>query len=123
MPQQNEDKDFKIIQKEWYEKLKNEGFNDIEDTSHPHSPLKCWHSLRWKKLSPDKIERVRHYYDKAQALLHIYKFQTELERLIWELHSQGHSKYQIEKQISHIPKSPKRESIAIIIKTIELQIK
>lgn len=81
--------EFKALQAEWYGRLKDAGFNDIEDAKRERAPLKCWHDKRFKKISDVKIETSRSYYDRAADLLHRCQFKTPTHRRIWELHCQG----------------------------------
>ncbi len=115
--------DLKALQKIWYEKLKSDGFEDIEDTDNVYKPLKAWHSFRFHRLgSLLKIETSEIYYEKAASLLHRFNFKNVTQRKIWELHSQGWSKRQIEKEIKDHKPSYKREWIAVIIKRISKEI-
>lgn len=111
------------IQQEYYQKLQQSGYIDIEDTSHPHRPLLCWHSLKWKKLSQRSKEQIETYYQKARDLLHSYPFSNPVQRKIWELHSDGLSKKKIEKELQHSDSPYKRESIGTIIQSIAKEIK
>lgn len=40
-------KTFEQLERFWYERLREEGFQDIEDTSNVFRPLKAWHSHRF----------------------------------------------------------------------------
>src|SRR4051812_41920646 len=77
------------LQTHYYNKLKESGWIDIEDTSHPLRPLKCWHSLKWIRLTQTRIDRIETYYKKARELLHTYPFTSDLQKKIWELHCEG----------------------------------
>lgn len=81
------DKDLKSLQAEWYAKLKDEGFDDIEqDEEH----LKAWHSHMFKaQYSTEAFTAKESYYRAAGKFLHDYRFRTLLERAIWELHANG----------------------------------
>lgn len=121
-------KDFKKLQKEWYEKIKKEGFVDAEDTENPHRPLKSWHSFKF--YAPDKNQKLyfismdsaEEYYKRARHLLVDYKFDKEIHKRIWTLHSEGWSTRQIEKKISRFDKSYKRSQISNIINKIAKEI-
>lgn len=79
---------------EWYDKLKNCGFEDIEQ---PDGMLKRWSSSVFndRRLGYTYEERrayydsVAEYYRLAGQLLHTYKFSNGLERLVWKLHCEG----------------------------------
>ena len=109
-------KPFIELKKIWYEKLKESGFEDAENTDDPSEPLKVWHS-HWFK-DPEKIEANSIYYSKASEIVHTYAFDNSTHRKIWELHSIGLSKRKIEKMISADTPTYKREQIGNIINFI-----
>lgn len=75
------------MQKEWYRKLKDEGFNDIEQDE---NNLKAWHSHRFKVMYPKEIfQGYEEYYRSAGKFLYDHSFKSILERAIWELHANG----------------------------------
>jgi hypothetical protein len=92
-------KDFKALQKKWEERLKKEGFEDIE--------------RKEGRLKSGSVENVRYlytteqfnikeeYYRLAGQFLHEYKFKSSVERKIWELHSEGMSVRNIIKKLKH----------------------
>lgn len=90
-------KNFKKIQKEWYDKLKKEGFEDIEDVHEKTEYIRIWHSSYFQtKYHPQVFEAKRTYYELAGQFLEasphfrfeLY-FQCEIEKTIWEMHAQG----------------------------------
>lgn len=100
-------KKFKALQKVWYDKLKESGFEDIEDTNSPHEYLKTWHSSYFQIVhEPIAYEHKKVYYEQASAFLHEYftdhqyglfdKFRPDL---VWELHVQGVSVREIAKRL------------------------
>lgn len=50
------------LQREWYEKLKQDGFIDIEDSSDPSGQLKEWHSFKFISLSSQIRKTKRSQY-------------------------------------------------------------
>lgn len=90
----------KILQSQWYKILKSKGFEDIEQTTHPDKPLKAWHSMYFKsRHSADKIDEQLEYFTQCDRYLHLYQFESEHQRLLWELHAQGLSLRAIAKQL------------------------
>ena len=89
-------KNFKELQKKWYKKLKDAGFHDVEQES--------WYMDR---LAPSKsyenaVERFNsreEYYRLAGQFLHSYKFESNLDKLVWTYHSDGLSVREIAKQL------------------------
>jgi hypothetical protein len=76
--------DYNKIRALWYKKLEKEGFKDIEDDQ---GRLKAWSSrfshTRIKELYEDK----QPYYNMATQFLNDYKFESRLEKIIWEYHA------------------------------------
>lgn len=93
------DQKFKRLQERWYQKLAESGFKDIEK----NGLLRVYHDSSdrdgGRLLDPIKNEARRAYYDMASEFLYTHKFKDELERGIWEMHSQGNSVNQIKAQL------------------------
>lgn len=81
------------LQKKWYRKLKQSGFNDIEDTNSPREYLKTWESTHFAKIFQLRGAEQYHgqalYYERAGKFLHEYRFKTRTQKQIWKLHSEG----------------------------------
>lgn len=93
---------FKKLQKKWYDKLKKEGFKDIEQSD---GNLKEWASSRL--LTPGHMpsrtlwnDSVEQYFRLAGFFLNDYEFKSELEKYIWSLHCDGRSIKDIVKVIT-----------------------
>lgn len=87
MSQNNED--LKKLQTEWYKKIKDEGFKDIEQDE---DRLKFWSSSFFKhkaKEKPGFQEAKEEYYRVAGHFLHEYEFTDDREKAVWELHADG----------------------------------
>ena len=85
----------------WAKKLKDSGFEDIET---PLGGLKRYDKDYF--FHPDMVERAgfsRHYYDLARAFLNDYKFDSTLDKTIWEQHSEGKSVRYIAKLLQNDP--------------------
>lgn len=100
----------KQLIKDWDERLKAAGFNDIEDRETDR--LKSWAgnisfsekankqshfnygytSLTWKESQGE-------YYRIASQILHEAEFKNERQRTIWELHCEGLSGSEIAKKL------------------------
>lgn len=111
------------LKRVWYEKLKQDGFDDCEDTSHPDQPLKTWHSFKWKNIDSSKANLTLEYHLKAKDLLHTYQFDNPTHKIIWEYHCDGKSKRKIEILIIGLSPSYKRQQIENIINFIASSIK
>ena len=97
-PKWNQTGEFKALQDKWYEKLKRNGFKDIEQGEEYGRMLLPFNSERFatnKEYNRDKEQ----YYRLAGQFLHSYKFKNHTEMRIWELHSQGVSVRNIAKKM------------------------
>ncbi len=94
----------KKLHAEWNKKLKDSGFIDAEDTS---GQLKAYHGSRLFSRSLPNVDMAskEEYYRIAAQFLYEYKDFTDITRLIWELHSQGHTIRDIANSIPHPKKS------------------
>ena len=105
MSNQFKTKEFQELQTKWYKKLQQKGFNDIERTDKIGKAA--------GRLKTDALENVSHsysahqfsikeeYYRLAGQFLHEHKFKTQVEKKIWELHSEGVSVRNIIKKLRH----------------------
>lgn len=85
-------KEFKQLQKEYYAKLKESGFDDIENLDFAQEPLKRWHSHYFKsRHRPAEFREIAQYYSSAKQILQSYSFANTVDRNIWEQHAEGHS--------------------------------
>lgn len=80
-------KEFKELQSEWYNKLKDSGFKDIEQED---GNLKIWNSSFFqRRYPPDVFIAKASYYRMAEHFLNAYAFSAPIDKLVWELHSNG----------------------------------
>lgn len=83
-------KAFRDLKSEWDKKLKDSGFKDIE---HPDGRLELWTTEffrnRLNKFGAAFQESKQEYYRLAGQFLYDHPFADDLERSIWELHSEG----------------------------------
>lgn len=83
-------------------KLKASGFRDIERSE---DQLRSYSYEVVRMYDPF----VASYFDKALSFLNSHTFETDLDRFVWQLHSEGHSCREIssilEKSKSHRPLS------------------
>lgn len=85
-----ESKKFKALNKKWHKTLEKSGFKDIEEFDSPLELLKTWDDIVFvKRYNNGTFLDKQRYYELAGQLLHTYKFDTELERNIWDKHCQG----------------------------------
>ena len=96
---------FKKLQKEWAQKLKDSGFEDIENS---RGVLKYFcnekfkanrqHGLRVASIIK-RNEATEEYFNEATNILRTYNFQSNLEKTIWELHCEGWGRLKILKYL------------------------
>lgn len=96
---------FKELEREWYGKLKESGFEDIEDNSTEERRLRSWHNLRFSNFSPIKICMISSYYSYSADLLQTHRFINEEQKRIWELHCNGLTEREIAKEVPRYKKS------------------
>ena len=85
MPKSKKD-DFKKLKDKWYKKLKDSGFEDVEQDE---ERLKSWSSVFFIRHTVDEWQAKATYYQMATNFLEEYKFENEIERVIWSYHAHG----------------------------------
>lgn len=81
----------------WYRKLKQSGFKDIE---RDEDTLKSWSSIFQYQKPGNNAQSKEEYYRYATHFLEEHNFETELQRIIWEYHSNGLSMRNIAKTLN-----------------------
>lgn len=101
MPSPFKTKEFKTLQKEFYDKLADSGFEDIEETDSPKELLTAWHgSYFTARHDPEDFKEIAQYYNSADSILNNYEFSNEVDKQIWERHSKGLSIRRIALELS-----------------------
>lgn len=70
----------------WYKKLESKGFKDIEKNE---LQLKSYSTEFARPPTVRNWHAKSEYYSMAGQFLHNYKFESRLERIIWEYHING----------------------------------
>ncbi len=107
--------DFKELQKSWYGKLKDSGFNDVENFENENM-------IQPEIFKVDKVQSFggSEYYDFCQAVLREYNFERHVDQLIFELHTEGKSVREIEIYLqNHSDKKLKYRAINDVINKIK----
>ena len=81
----------------WDRKLKKSGFNDIEQRKDEN--LKIWSSKLPLQHAKEQIYAKTEYYRAAGHFLYDHRFETPVQRRMWELHAQGLSIVSIVKEL------------------------
>ena len=115
-------KDYKTLKKEWYKKLKDSGFTDIEyEGGHIKAPV--FRSSRAKTLTLAKIEAIQAYYLMATHFLNDHNFATETDRIVWLYHSEGLSIRKIYDTLKKANQKVGNNRIRDIIKRLRTEMK
>jgi hypothetical protein len=93
-------KEFKSLKSKWYKKLAKSGFEDIEGNEEYFNASDTFtrHSSRYRD-SVQRFEAKQEYYRLAGHFLYDHKFSSTLEKMIWQLHSEGLSIREITKKL------------------------
>lgn len=75
--------DYEKLRAVWYKKLEQSGFEDIEQDE---DNLKVWSSRYARKSYVRTIPARVAYREAAEDFLRDYKFESELDKVIWEYH-------------------------------------
>lgn len=83
--------EFKDLLKEWYDKLNQSGFSDIEEISQKGDPvLKKWDSFYFSARYPSTIFHAKStYYYVASHFLENHHFEDDLHKRVWRFHAEG----------------------------------
>lgn len=96
-------KQFKKLQDEYYQKLKEDGFNDIEDAW--NDKLKEYNSraasrkLEQSPFASKIYEETLEYFRLCDQILETYHFKSIWDRCVWSLHAKGFTNREIEKYL------------------------
>ena len=109
-------KEFLTLQQEWYDKLKAEGFEDIEQ---PDGNLKSWHSFYFA-LNHNEVtaDSLKEYFHLATQFMHDNDFKSKLEQFIWAHHIDGRSVREIALLAKKNGFKAQKDKVRIIIQRI-----
>lgn len=85
-------KTYEQLRTVWYKKLAKAGFEDVE---YDETRIKDGSSKFRRSVAILNWESKNEYYYLAAQFLNDYKFESHLERIVWEYHSNGLSKMDI----------------------------
>lgn len=78
--------EYERIRDVWYKKLKDSGFEDIEQ---PGGSINSGVPRSMNFQEEDLRQITQDYYCMAYHFLNSYEFDSELERVIWDYHTNG----------------------------------
>jgi hypothetical protein len=113
-------------QKKWYLKLKKTGFVDIEQNEDTIklSSTQFFYGTKNGVRYNEKMasyEGKLEYYRLAEHFLNDHEFKNEIEKKIWELHSEGKSYREISKTLRTEELILNKDNVQITITTIKEQ--
>jgi len=111
------DKEFLKLQKQWYKKVKKE--TDFKDIEQDEDHLVDWSDRFYRQKFLDTYEAKAEYYYMATHFLNDYKFETTLDKIIWEYHSNGISFTNISKLLKKVRKKVSRDQVEIVINKLK----
>lgn len=123
----SQSKQYKDLKVEWYKKLKESGFDDVEQDE---DNLKEWTSSKLYRgqnngASFEHIQVTRssreEYYRLAGYFLYDHEFKTPLEKEIWTYHSDGKSLREIASILREQKVKIYKDKVHIIIKALTRQ--
>lgn len=77
----------------WYKKLKNSGFDDIENED---GRLRTGANNNIENIQTvDSFENRQEYYRLVGHFLHEHQFKSAFDRIVWQLHGEGKSTREI----------------------------
>jgi hypothetical protein len=87
------------LQREWYKRLKSEGFSDIESMDQDGSMDSPMMSRTASGLAYRYDSSVEEYYRLARHFLYQGAFESDIAKHCWELHADGSSYREIVKSL------------------------
>lgn len=112
--------EFKKLQKEWYAKAKESGFDDIEQED---GNLKVWsHQFFKVRHNQTLFEAKQEYYRLAGQFLHSHKFADDVEKKIWEYHATDATSIRdIVKELANIGVKTNKNKVNAILRNLSEQ--
>lgn len=90
--------DFDKLRYEWYTKIKEDGFNDIEPFLNYNNNI--YDSRISSKHRRTKLTEAMDYSRMASFFLHDYRFESDFDYLVWQMHTLGSSYRAIAKNLN-----------------------
>lgn len=110
-------KEFKELKSEWYSKLKDDGFRDIEYEN--KDSLIDWVSDYFiRNYNLESFKAKEEYYIRATKLVMQYNFKNETEREILEMHASGATLNFIAKNLFYVAPFPHRILLSRVRTTV-----
>ena len=121
--------EFRELQKEWYKKLHDSGFTDIETLSSCGLRIKNEHRGLFRTRSDRDRDMWQETFIEAKTTYYLNlthkvhdpetKFKSEMDRIVMTMHSDGFTKIEIIKFLAAFGYKRKRKSIIYLIRRYE----
>lgn len=84
-------KELIALQKEWYKKLKEDGFQDIEyfDSNMEAKDMMYREATKFAIASVDTFTSTEQYYIEARQFLHSHSFLSNRDKIVWTNYTDG----------------------------------
>lgn len=106
--------EFKKLKAKWYKKLKENGFDDIEQDE---DNLKVWSfKLFTVQRNLTLFSAKEEYYRWAGQFLHEHPFTNEFDKEVWSLHAEGQSNEKITKLLKSKGIKTTKKTIQVLVK-------
>jgi hypothetical protein len=115
---------YEKLKEKWYAKLKKEGFEDIESDE---NNLKVYASTLFNKhksaIQNGGWQAKASYYSMAERFLNEYVFDTNLDKVIWEYHTNAISVRNIVHLLKKVKVAMKKDTVWNTVKRLEIEMK
>lgn len=109
---------FDDLRDEWYKKLKEDGFTDVESVD--EKLIGRWSTSNFTRVRTRvNMEQTLEYYNIAGHFLFDYKFEDEFDKQVWQYHTEGMTVREISEILTQTtPIGAKKSNIGKIIKRL-----
>ena len=106
----------------WYKKLESSGFEDAERDEYR---LKQYSAKFNQAAVRNSLEAKTEYYSMARRFMYDFKFESYLDKIVWEYHTNGISYRNIVRLLKNVKVSitPNKDNINAIINRLEHKMK
>lgn len=113
---------FRELQKEWYERLRAEGFNDAEEMVGEEMVLRQNAQHVYRRATDEILRETKEAYFRFMAAkVHETVFQSEIDRFIMASHAQGKMIEAICEELEQMGERRARNTVRFKIRGYEMQ--
>lgn len=112
---------FKAMQKAWYQRLKDSGFEDVERlVGHEMELRQCAEHVFGDNSATDVEEKID-YQSFLTDMIRQTKFKREVDRLILVFHARGMAASQISRELERLGQRRNRDTVRYRIRIFEMK--